>query len=269
MRRIALILAVVATSAAVPASASAALVTAIQKAGATVSPNKAGTKKKPKPVKLTLTSSFDASEVTRQINEGNQFAMTNGTIFFPKEGVTNASKFPGCEPNVVLRNEKQCPSGSRIGTGKATGVGLNLVEEVTLTIFNRPGGKGVTVLVVSVPSAPVELRDIVVVNLTKLGAAETYGYKLDFNVPNTLLQPVQGVLASVQSLQITIPIQYAKKKGKFIKSKGQRVPYIATTGCATGSWTGEFTANYTTTIPVDPNAVDSSQTVKVSVPCRK
>jgi hypothetical protein len=262
MRRIALILAVVAAVAAVPASASAALVTAIQKAGATVSPNKAGTKKKPQAVTLKLTSSFDPSAVQAQIDAGNQFAMTDGTIFFPKEGVTNAAKFPGCTPDTVLRNEKQCPKGSKIGTGKAVGVGLNLVENVTLTLFNRPKGAGVTVLVVSVPSAPVELRDVVNVDLTKLGAADTYGYKLKFTVPSTLLQPVQGVLASVQSLNITIPAQFVKKGKK-------KIPYIATTGCAAGSWTGEFTANYTTTIPVDPSQIDSSQTVKVSVPCRK
>lgn len=262
MRRIALILAVVAAMAAVPASASAGLVTAIQQAGETVSPNKAGTKKKPQAVKLTLSSSFDPSQITAQIDAGNQFAMTDGTIFFPKEGVTNAAKFPGCDPNTVLRNEKQCPKGSKVGTGTAVGVGLNLVENVTLTIFNRPGGAGVTILVVSVPSAPVELRDVVKVDLTKLGAAETYGYKLKFNVPTTLLQPVAGVLAALQLLKITIPAQTIKKGKK-------KYPYIATTGCATGNWTGEFTANYTTTLPVDPSQIDSSQTVKVSVPCRK
>lgn len=262
MRRIALILAVVAAVAAVPASASAALVTAIQKAGATVSPNKAGTKKKPQAVKLTLKSSFDPAEVTRQIDEGNQFAMTGGTILLPKEGTENSKRFPGCEPTTVFRNEKQCPKGSRVGSGKATGVGLNLVEPVTLTLFNRPGGKGVTVLVVSVPSAPVELRDIVVVDLKKLGPADQYGYRLDFSVPTPLLQPVAGVLAAVQSLDLTIPVQYVKKGKK-------KYPYVATTGCAAGSWTGEFTANYTTTLPVDPTQIDSSQTVKVSVPCRK
>lgn len=262
MRRIALILAVVAAMAAVPASASAGLVTAIQKAGATVTPNKAGTKKKPQAVTLKFSSSFDPAAVQAQIDAQNQFAMTDGTIFFPKEGVTNAAKFPGCDPNTVLRNEKQCPKGSKIGTGTAVGVGLNLVENVTLQLFNRPSGAGVTVLVVSVPTAPVELRDIVKVDLTKLSGDPKYGYKLKFTVPPTLLQPVQGVLASLQRLDITIPAQTIKKGKK-------KYPYIATTGCAAGSWTGQFIANYTTTIPVDPTQIDSTQTVDDSVPCRK
>ncbi len=51
--------------------------------------------------------------------------------------------------------------------------------------------------------------------------------------------------------------------------KRVRIPYIATTGCRSGFWRGQFTAGYTTALPVDPSNIDSRQTVDVRVPCRK
>lgn len=251
------------------AQAPAALVTAVQQAGAKVSPKKAGTKRSPRAISLTLLASFDPAQIRSQIDAGNQFAMTRGEILLPKQGTTNARRFPGCAPTRVLANESRCPSGSLVGRGTATGVGLNLVEPVTLKVYNRPNGAGVTVLVVSVPSAPVELRDIVIVKLTKLPSSNAYGWRLDFTIPTTLLSPVAGVLASIQNLRITLPATYLKKQGRYVRSKGKKIPYVATTGCSGGSWKGRFTGTYTTALPVDPSSVDSTQTVDVRVPCTR
>ena len=157
----------------------------------------------------------------------------------------------------------------QIGSGTAIGIGLNLVEPVTLKVFNRPSGAGVTVLVVSKPAAPVELRDIVVVTLKKLPSSNPFGWRLTFSMPSTLISPVAGVLASVQQLRIALPAKYLKKNGKYVRSRGKRIPYIATTGCSKGSWNGRFNATYTTAIPVDPSSTDSSQTVDVRVPCSR
>lgn len=251
------------------AQAPAALVTAVQQAGAKVSPKTAGTKSNPRAISLTLLTSFDPAQIKAQIDASNQFAMTRGEILLPKQGTTNARRFPGCAPTRVLANESRCPSGSLVGRGTATGVGLNLVEPVTLKVYNRPNGAGVTVLVVSEPAAPVELRDIVVAKLTKLPSSNAYGWRLDFTIPDTLLSPVQGVLASIQQLRITLPASYLKKQGRYVRSKGKRIPYIATTGCSGGSWNGRFTGTYTTAIPVSPSTVDSTQTVDVKVPCSR
>lgn len=260
--------------------AHAGLVTAVQNAGAVVTPTKAGTPENPQAVSLTMQASFDPAEVKAQIDGGNQFAMARGEILFPHEGTTNAKLFPGCTPGQVLINETGCPAGSLIGTGTAVGIGLNLVENVTIKLYNRPGGAGVTALVVSVPSAPVELRDVVVSNLTKLPADNPFGWRVDFEIPSTLISPVAGVLAAVQKIRLVIPKSYLKRGGRYVYRtarvrqggrtvpKRVRIPYIATTGCRNGAWKGQFTAGYTTTLPVDPSNIDSSQTVDVLVPCR-
>lgn len=266
---------------AIAPSAHAGFVTAVQQAGAVVTPTKAGTVADPQAVSLTMLASFDPAQVKDQIDSGNQFAMVTGEILFPHEGTTNAKLFPGCTPGQVLINETGCPSGSQIGSGTAIGIGLNLVEHVTIKLFNRPGGAGVTALVVSRPSAPVELRDIVISNLTKLPASDPFGWRVDFTIPTSLLSPVAGVLAAVQQIRLTIPRSYLKRDGRFVYRtvkvrKGGRtvrkrvkIPFIATTGCSTGNWHGRFTAGYTTALPVDPTNIDSRQTVDVRVPCRK
>jgi hypothetical protein len=275
------ILAALIALAVVAPSAQASLVSAVQQAGAVVTPTKAGTVADPQAVSLTMLASFDPAQVKDQIDSGNQFAMVTGEILFPHEGTTNARLFPGCAPGQVLINETNCPSGSQIGSGTAVGIGLNLVERVTIKLFNRPNGAGVTALVVSLPSAPVELRDIVVSNLTKLPASDPFGWRVDFTIPTSLLSPVAGVLAAVQQIRLTVARSYLKRGGRYVYRtisvrrggrtvrKRVRIPYIATTGCRSGNWHGRFTAGYTTALPVDPSNIDSRQTVDVRVPCRE
>ncbi len=47
---------------------------------------------------------------------------------------------------------------------------------------------------------------------------------------------------------------YLKKQGRYVRSKGKKIPYVATTGCSGGSWKGRFTGTYTTALPVDPSS---------------
>ena len=84
-------------------------------------------------------------------------------------------------------------------------------------------------------------------------------------MPKNLQSPAPGVIAAVKNFKLNIPVKYLKKSGKYVKKKGQRIPYIATTGCKTGTWAGKAILDYTTTFD---GAVESSQTINVSTPCK-
>lgn len=259
MRRSRIAVIVLAAALAAPAPAHAIL--SVQRASATVRPNVAGTPERPRAVALTVRGWFD--DLGPDLDRGVQFATARGDIFFPREGLTNNRLFPSCEPSVVFQDERQCPAGSRVGTGTARGIGLGLDERVTLQLFNRPGGKGDIVLVVG--SSPLIIREVVIADLTTYPRDPQWRYRLSFTVPKNLQSPAPGVIAAIKDLRVTVPVQYLKRGGRFVRRRGQRIPYIATTGCAAGSWKGRYVAQYTTSFD---GAIESSQTVDVSVPCR-
>jgi hypothetical protein len=232
----------------------------IQKASAIVVPSVSGTKARPRAVALTVRGYFD--DISPDLDRQVQFATVHGDIFFPREGLTNNKLFPSCTPETVFSDARQCPAGSKVGAGTAHGIGLGLDETVTLQLFNLPAGKGDVVLVDG--ESPLIIHEIVVANLTTLTRDPNYRYELSFNVPGDLQSPAPGVIAAVKDLTVTVPVQYLKKGGRFVKRKGQRIPYIATTGCAAGKWTGKYVAQYTTSFD---GTIESSQTVEVSVPC--
>ena len=258
-RTLLLLMSVVAAVLVVAAPASA--IQSIQKADVTVTPNVAGTPAKPQGVSIKVHAYFDS--INADLDQQVQFSTTHGDIFLPKEGLTNNKLFPGCASTTVFQDEKQCPPESKIGTGTARGIGLGLDEQVKLTAFNLPNGQGGVLLVVG--ESPLIIREVVVANLKTLTSDPLYKYQLSFDVPKNLQSPAPGVIAAVKDFNLSIPVKYLKKKGKFVKKKGQRIPFIATTGCATGKWSGKAVLDYTTTFD---GAVESTQTVDVSVPCK-
>ena len=260
MRRIMIFAVTVAALAVCAAPASA--IQSVQKASATVKPNVAGTKANPQAVSLTVRSYFDS--IAPDLDAQVQFATVNGQVWFTKEGLTNAKQFPGCASSKVFQDEKTCPSGSKVGSGTARGIGIGLDENVKLTAFNQPSGKGITVLVIG--ESPLIIREVVVANLKTLSGDPKYKYELTFSVPKNLQSPAPGVIAAIKDLSLTIPVTYLKKSGKIVKKKGHKVPYLATTGCAAGRWYGKYVADYTTSFD---SAIESSQTVNLTIPCKK
>ncbi len=83
-------------------------------------------------------------------------------------------------------------------------------------------------------------------------------------MPRNLQSPAPGVIAAVKEFRTSIPLQYLKKGGRFVKRRGQRVPYIATTGCSTGDWYVKFVGEYTTSFD---GSIESTQTVEATQPC--
>lgn len=255
MKRIALtaMAALIALAVAV-APASAETVVSVQKFAAKVTPNKAGTPKKPQPIALSANPFFEtnAPDLDRQV----QFATVNANVFFPKGGVYNGKYFPSCEKSVVFQDETQCPKGSQVGRADGFGKGLGLDESVVGKFFNLPGGKGTTLLVTG--DAPLIIREVVDSTITKLNDPN-YSYKLAFSVPRNLQSPAPGVIASVMKFDSKIPVQFVKKGKK-------RIPLLATTSCPAGGWKFRYQADYTTTFD---GAIASSQTVDTVVPCKK
>lgn len=234
----------------------------VQRAAATVTPRVAGTPSRPRAVTLSVRAYFD--DISADLDQSVQFATVNGKIFLPKEGITNNRLFPSCEPATVLLNERACPPGSRIATGTARGIGLGLEEDLTMQGFNLPAGRGEVILVVG--ENPLIIREVVVATLTTLTSDPSFGFELSFTMPQTLQSPTPGVLAAVKDFRLTVPAQYLKRHGRDVLRRGRRIPYMATTGCASGRWLGRYVADYTTSFD---SAIESTQSVDVAVPCRK
>jgi hypothetical protein len=256
MKRIALtaMAALIALAVAV-SPATAETVQSVQKFTASVSPSKAGTKKKPRPVSLKANPFFE--DISPDLSREVQFATVNANVFFPKGGVYNGKFFPSCAPAVVFQDEKQCPKGSQVGSAKGFGKGLGLDEEVVGKFFNIPGGQGTTLLVTG--ESPLIIREIVPAKLTKLSGDPDFSYKLSFSVPRNLQSPAPGVIAAVMKFESTIPLQFVKKGKK-------RYPLLASTSCPAGGWKFRYNADYTTTFD---GAIASSQTVDVVQKCTK
>lgn len=242
------------------AAAPAHAILSEQKFTAAASSNIAGTKARPKPIALKVRAYFDdiAPDLDRQV----QFALARASVYFPVDGHTNGSSFPSCDPGTIMVDEQRCPAGSRVGGGHARGIGLGLDERVTIDLFNAARGAGVHMLVVG--STPLVIREIVTGKLTRLSGDPRYGYRIDFEVPRNLQSPAPGVIAAVKEVFVSVPLQYARRGGRYLIRSGRRVPYIATTGCTGGSWYAKFVGEYTTTYD---GAIESRQTVEVNQPC--
>lgn len=242
MRRIALPALTVFAVALIPAS-SAFAIGSTQKFAASVTPAKAGTKKKPTNVALKVRPFFDDISA----DSANPFATKFANVFFDKNLVFNGRFFPSCAPAKVLSNASSCPRGSKVGTGVASGTALGLTENLTVGIFNGPGGNKVELLVDG--STPLTIHAVIEGTLTK--QTGKYGYLLKVPVPADLQQPAPGAVATLTNFNTTVKGQITRKRKK--------IPFIGLAGCTAGNlafgYTGEFTD-------------DTSQTVEVTQACR-
>ena len=194
-----------------------------------------------------------------------QFATTHGDVFFPKEGLTNNKLFPGCDASVIFQDEKQCPADSKIGTGTARGIGLGLDENVTLTAFNLPGGKGGAVLVVG--ESPLIIREVVVANLKTLTNDPLYKYKLSFDVPKNLQSPAPGVIAAVKDFRLKLPGQVPEEERQVRQEEGPAHPVHRDDRLRDRQVVGQ--GRPATTRRRSTALSRAQQTIDVSVPCKK
>jgi hypothetical protein len=174
---------------------------------ASVSPKKAGTKKKPKNTSLTTVVTSTASDrITTKIE-----------IQLPKTLAISAKGFATCSVKTILKaNGKDCKKGSKVGKGTAdalAGIGTSNPVPVTfdVTAFVS-GAKKINFLLVARGLGNVYISPGTLSKTSK-------GPKLTVKVPAGAQQPVTGLWATLTRLNTTL----GKKSGKH--------KLIASTGC--------------------------------------
>jgi hypothetical protein len=170
----------------------------------TVSPTKAGTKKKPKSVKLHL-------KVT---NNNTRRTASKLTIAHSKTVVLSGKGFPTCSADTLEHEGKQaCPAKSKVGTGDAKALlGVNTAAPKPLTFK-------VTAYVAGAKGINFFLEGVELPGLKLVAPGEIKGRKLIVTIPAAAQQPVPGTWAGLSELDTTI--------GAKIKKNA----IVATTGC--------------------------------------
>ncbi len=116
---------------------------------------KAGTKKKGRPVSLTIKVGQSTRTGTGQPATSRQLK-----IALPKEFRWNGKLYPSskrCDPTAATRakSTRVCPKGSKVGSGHVTAIasGGNLVEELDVSVFVTTGAD-LGLFLDSAPTAP-------------------------------------------------------------------------------------------------------------------
>ena len=171
---------------------------------ATVSPNKAGTKRHPQGVKLGVTAKFDIPEAY------DPPLVDRVTVLFPKGGLYNGAKYPKCsETRLARRGVSGCPKGSIMGKASGKAMADDVPTYPKVTIVN---GGARRVYFYTVMTNPARVQVPVVAKVTKLSGK--WSYKVEADIPKAL-QIVAG-----------IPIVLHELKGS--AGKGD---WLATTSC--------------------------------------
>jgi len=196
----------------------------IVKADTTVSPNKAGTKKKPQGVKLN----FKATYTTK---EGLEHPIiTGGTVYITKGALYNGGKFPKCSAATLGHGgPSKCPPHSIMGKGSGDALADTVHTKPVITVVNGGADK---IYFWTVLQNPARVQAAVPATITK--QTGKWGYKVTFEVPKSL-QIVAGIPITLNSLNITLGGKpYAKD-------------WLATTSCpANKKWPYSSTWNLST-----------------------
>lgn len=202
--------------------------------GAT-SPSKAGTSKKPVPVKIQFDYSIGEQSGMRPS------PVKSYSIRFTGLRV-NSSKFPACtSATLESKGPSGCPAGSAVGTGfieNATGAKADpsdrsIACNAALTVYNSGPNKA-SIYVAGSPQATdprqkcaIELAAPIPAKYVKRGNATA----LEFDVPASLLHPLPTLDNAVTRVTSTIKLLTRKVKGKKVGY------YEAIGGCKGGKRT--------------------------------
>jgi hypothetical protein len=167
---------------------------------------------------LTLTPPSESLPITNRLN-----------LFVPERFRSAGAKLAHCAPGSLEgKGPKACPKASVVGNGTALGYtilgGQFVLEHLTLTIFNGPGGSLVT-WVEGV--SPVVIETAVPGLLSKPSG---YGQELSFTIPQGLLEPLPGAPGWLQKLN-------ARLSGK--------AGWLRTSSCPPHPWSLKAELGYT------------------------
>jgi hypothetical protein len=179
----------------------------------TVTPNKAGTKKKPQGVKLTVKVHWETP------GDGEKPVTQTADVMFPKGSLYNGGKYAKCDANTLARKGiSGCPAKSIMGTGSGVAYADTVFTSPKITVVNGGGNK---VFLFTVLSNPARVAAPVPGTITKQSGQ--WAYKLHLEVPQSL-QIVAGVPIALRDITITAG------------GKSYAKDWLATTGCSGGKW---------------------------------
>jgi hypothetical protein len=185
------------------------------------SPAKAGTKKKPRRVALSLGIEGGGPA-------GQPGTSTRIRVALPKGLAWNGKRWPSkarCSASeaTARKTASVCPPGSKIGTGHVTAVAGDgrLVEEIDLTAFVTTGGNLGLFLDATTP-----------VPLKVMLEGKVRGRTIDVAIPQNIQEPVPGVPTGIKSLRFALT-------GK-AKIAGRSRGIVESTSCP-GKWTATVT----------------------------
>jgi hypothetical protein len=190
----------------------------------TVSPNKAGTKKKPQGVKLIYKATYTTpGDVEHPI-------ITGGSVLFPKGALYNGGKYPKCsEATLSHGGPSGCPPHSIMGSGTGDALADTVHTHPKITVINGGASK---VWFWTVLQNPARVQAAVPGTITKMSGK--WAYKLSFKVP-TSLQIVAGIPITLNSLAVTAG------------GKSWAKDWLATTSCpSTKKWPYQSTFDLST-----------------------
>jgi hypothetical protein len=179
------------------------------KVSASVSPSKAGTKKHPQAVKLTVKTTWTTT------GDVDKPVIQRAVVLFGKGSLYNGAKYPKCSQTVLARKgPKACPKGAIMGTGTGTAFADTVLTHPHITVVN---GGATHVYLYTVLDNPARVQAPVPGVITKMSGK--WAYKLTITVPQTL-QIVAGVPIALRDL--TFHVGHGS--------------WLATTSCPGGKW---------------------------------
>jgi hypothetical protein len=202
---------------------------------AKVTPNKAGTKKKPQAVKLSVKSTWNTP------GDGEKPIVQSAKVFFPVGSLYNGAKYPKCSQNLLARNgPAACPKGSIMGKGGGSAFADQVITHPRITVVNGGANR---VYLFTVLDNPARVQAPVPGVIKKLNDPK-WAYELDLTVPK-VLQIVAGVPIALRDITIT--------------SGSSSKDWLATTGCKGGKWPFVVETFYST---------GGSSKYEDSIPCK-
>jgi hypothetical protein len=190
----------------------------------TVSPNKAGTKKKPQGVKLDFKATYTTTgDVEHPIIQG-------GTVYITKGALYNGGKYPKCSADTLAQGgPSACPAKSIMGSGSGHAHADDVITIPKITVVN---GGAKTIYFWTVLQNPARVQAAVPANITK--QTGKWAYKVTFKVPQSL-QIVAGIPITLDDLHVTLG------------GKSWAKDWLATTSCPSNhKWPYSSTWNLST-----------------------
>ncbi|MCW3004761.1 MAG: hypothetical protein JWQ20_4059 [Conexibacter sp.] len=192
----------------------------------TVTPNKAGTKKKPQGVTLKVKLHWETP------GDLEKPVVQSSDVLFPKGSLYNGSKYPKCtEAKLNNGGLSACPKGSIMGTGTGDAYADNVITHPAITVVNGGGSK---VFLWTILTNPARVQKAVPGTITK--QTGQWAYKLHFTVPRQL-QIVAGVPIALRDLTVTAGGKRGAKDWLATTScpANKKWPFSVTTSMSTGT----------------------------------